>query len=687
MSDPVVVNTQAIANALGLSVTQQTSGDPLVRILLAIKGYLDAGSGGGSTNYESLSNRPAIDGTTLTKLSTAALLGLETVVAAGLNTDLTTTAVSSKVAAINELVSAIADEIRARQNADSALGSRMDRQEGLGGALTAHDFDSQTPSLAVLLEYYCTAVWGGYDADAGSFTFDANDPAQSVYEIDNVTHTAAELFNNTWVRNTNGDTNHRWVLTNTPDTTPPVFTITDVGQDTVGQATDELAGVAKLYNALGAENTDGAPTQAAVEQAVSGLSADITNLEFQGPIAAESGGGTFAALDGQVLHAPAAKGGAPQLKPESAYQRVLNAGDISGTVPDVTSFKTLLAWIDDHEVTATIRVDGGSLGWTYGIPELEGRDLWLHANDGAVTLRPAGEPFALYLGAVSRGGDAVWQRVVSPLLGHTLIAKHYGTIAAGESTPAAGVAIKLGNANRRFYFGTVALECPVTGAGVVSAVRFDFHVLFSAGQGWLHWGVTPYYNRTDTALALCAYRDAAGDIWLWVPFPEPDTMTRHRLVKASVVMTNDGMIDQDPLQNIVWQQPEFQYLSAAPDYADQTAPWTIAADGPPVLDTSTGFADLPAAAWALLKSRLSQTPQTVYLSEHAVAAMDSGTLPDTRALRLSVELWCPHPYYVIARATILLLNQDTTGRGTVYQGFWADDSGMAVWQGWKKLTP
>ncbi|GBR75305.1 hypothetical protein NO1_2308, partial [Candidatus Termititenax aidoneus] len=69
---------------------------------------------------------------------------------------------------------------------------------------------------------------------------------------------AEEIFNSTWVRNDND--NHKFVLTNTPNTTPQIFDWTDVGQDTVAQFTDTLAGVIKGdSSAFGKvkSNTDG----------------------------------------------------------------------------------------------------------------------------------------------------------------------------------------------------------------------------------------------------------------------------------------------------------------------------------------------------------------------------------------------------------------------------------------------
>jgi hypothetical protein len=163
-------------------------------------------------------------------------------------------------------------------NAVAAIGSRIDRMEGMGGALSAHDFGTLTPTQEQLIEYYCVGIWGNYDYQAGTFTWDDDNPSQSTYEINDVTHTASEIFNNTWFRNTYQNKNHRFVITNTPNTTPPVFIVTDVGVDTVGQATDALAGIAKLYNVLGT-NTDGAATQAAVKDAVDSLAEDIGDLD------------------------------------------------------------------------------------------------------------------------------------------------------------------------------------------------------------------------------------------------------------------------------------------------------------------------------------------------------------------------------------------------------------------------
>jgi hypothetical protein len=208
-----------------------------------------------------------------------------------------------------------------RQNADIGLGARLDRQQGLGGALSAYDFGTLTPTQEQLIEYYCVGIWGGYDYDAGTFTWNPSEPENSTYEIGGVTHTAGEIFNNTWFRNIYDDSNHRFVITNTPDTSPPVFIVTDVGVDTVAMATGILAGIAKLYNDVENSNTDGGVTQAAVKAALAAEESRASEAESglagvkQDKIPAQTGTG------GQVLLAPSAAGGTPAQEPLTDFVR------------------------------------------------------------------------------------------------------------------------------------------------------------------------------------------------------------------------------------------------------------------------------------------------------------------------------------------------------------------------------
>jgi hypothetical protein len=174
---------------------------------------------------------------------------------------------ASNIESINEtlhtedsgLVDKFNTEIVDRQNADIKLSSRIDRVEGMGGALTAHNFDTLEPTMEELLAYAVVEIWG----EGGTFLYNQQSPKESTYEVTDDIHEAREIFNNTWVRNTYQDKNHKWILTNTPNTRPEIFSWANVGQDIVENANDELAGVSKLYNTVGT-NTDGGMTQAAI---------------------------------------------------------------------------------------------------------------------------------------------------------------------------------------------------------------------------------------------------------------------------------------------------------------------------------------------------------------------------------------------------------------------------------------
>jgi hypothetical protein len=159
---------------------------------------------------------------------------------------------------------AIEDEADNRQAGDIRLQALIDSQAGKGGALTAHDFGSAAPSDEELTLYACQDIWG----EGGAWGWNSAVKAESTYTVNGVTHKAGEIFNNTWVRNTYDSLNHRWVLANTPDTNPAVFSWADVGADTVSQANETYAGIAKLYNDLDNENTDGSVTQAALAGAL-----------------------------------------------------------------------------------------------------------------------------------------------------------------------------------------------------------------------------------------------------------------------------------------------------------------------------------------------------------------------------------------------------------------------------------
>lgn len=133
-----------------------------------------------------------------------------------------------------------------------SIVSRM----AIGGPLTAHDFGTDDLTQEMLTEYAVADVWGA----GGTFTWDSESPRDSTYLINGVEHHAYDLYDNTWVRNTHNA--HRWTLSNKPAPNL-IFSWQDVGIDTVTDATDEAAGIMKLYQASG-QKTDGAMSQKAV---------------------------------------------------------------------------------------------------------------------------------------------------------------------------------------------------------------------------------------------------------------------------------------------------------------------------------------------------------------------------------------------------------------------------------------
>jgi hypothetical protein len=126
------------------------------------------------------------------------------------------------------------DDINAAISAATAplIAELADLQEkinsvlGKGRAITANDFGAAAPTQEQFIEYSMQDIFG----DGGTFTYNSDNPSASTYVIDGDTHTAAEVWDSTWVRNTNNG--HRWVLVNTPDTDPAIYNWTDVGLDT-----------------------------------------------------------------------------------------------------------------------------------------------------------------------------------------------------------------------------------------------------------------------------------------------------------------------------------------------------------------------------------------------------------------------------------------------------------------------
>ena len=113
--------------------------------------------------------------------------------------------------------------------------------QGAGGALTAYNFNTATPTQETLTKYAIDQIWAGNT----NWAWNAANPAASTFtDANGVARTAAEIFNSTWVNNTYDD--HRWQLTNTQNTAPKVFEWADVGRDIVSVATATTAGIVRV---------------------------------------------------------------------------------------------------------------------------------------------------------------------------------------------------------------------------------------------------------------------------------------------------------------------------------------------------------------------------------------------------------------------------------------------------------
>ncbi len=135
----------------------------------------------------------------------------------------------------------------------SELSARLDAMEGMGGAvhyIVTDDVsspyfldipDGDISSYAVqrdITTYVCGQIWGvgGTATETGNLNTDT-------YTVGGTTHGFTEIFNSTWFRNNSNS--HKYILSNTQDTIPPVFIWEDAGIDTVGFATNDVAGIVR----------------------------------------------------------------------------------------------------------------------------------------------------------------------------------------------------------------------------------------------------------------------------------------------------------------------------------------------------------------------------------------------------------------------------------------------------------
>ena len=162
--------------------------------------------------------------------------------------------------------------------------------QGAGGALTAYNFNTATPTQETLTKYAVDQIWPGNT----NWAWNAANPAASTFtDANGVARTAAEIFNSTWVNNTYDD--HRWQLTNTQNTEPKVFEWADVGRDIVSVATATTAGVVRV----------GSGSQMVVNPTTGDISLDGTKAEsIRGTIGAlasnqgSSNSGLILGIDG-----------------------------------------------------------------------------------------------------------------------------------------------------------------------------------------------------------------------------------------------------------------------------------------------------------------------------------------------------------------------------------------------------
>jgi hypothetical protein len=160
-------------------------------------------------------------------------------------------------------------------HADAAQQEQINALSGRGGPITAADLGDPTlqePTLTQqsLTEYACQQIWGA----GGVFAWNADSPGESTYTLNETVHNAKDIFNSTWVRNTNAnDLNHKWVLANTPDTDPVVFEWINTGVDTVSIATEPIAG---LVTSGGDVNVDPVTGKMSIsEQGLSGIGSSV----------------------------------------------------------------------------------------------------------------------------------------------------------------------------------------------------------------------------------------------------------------------------------------------------------------------------------------------------------------------------------------------------------------------------
>ncbi len=128
----------------------------------------------------------------------------------------------------------------------SDLDTRLNALEGQGGPVGSYDFGKSFPNILDATDTQLVAgvmvdnIWAGHTPIVWTTPI-----ANSTFtDGDGVDRTVGEIFNGTWIINSYDGT--RIVLTNTPNTTPPIFSYQNVGVYSVGFANTTMAGVVRV---------------------------------------------------------------------------------------------------------------------------------------------------------------------------------------------------------------------------------------------------------------------------------------------------------------------------------------------------------------------------------------------------------------------------------------------------------
>lgn len=305
-------------------------------------------------------------------------------------TDFQTPITSANKGATMAEITALDNDLQAQITSNDAdiLKNAQDitALQGAGGALTAYNFNTATPTQETLTKYAVDQIWVGNT----NWAWNSANPAASTFtDANGVARTAAEIFNSTWVNNTYDD--HRWQLTNTQNTTPKVFEWADVGRDIVSVATATTAGIVRV----------GDGSQMVVNASTGDISLDGSKAESIrgtiGALAANQGSSNSGLIlgidaDGDVVPTKSSSGGRNigdifwTTRTDSALNGAVEANgaqynfaDVNGGDNNVQALLTsgALPSVSKEEFNFRVQTTGGCDAWAYNssmyaytVPEL-----------------------------------------------------------------------------------------------------------------------------------------------------------------------------------------------------------------------------------------------------------------------------------------------------------------------------